>query len=334
MRWCAAVAVICACARPTTIQDELLADRDRGDVIAIRAHGWDLWERLAAGDRWASWQATEQLFQHAAPARPRFRTPRPFMNGGALDLETLPVMFDVRFDPKGAQHVASHHLGDRAHLAELGEFPAFPSDALAIKLTWFAIHAHTPTAMPIWDGEPMRDGGNADRTWSRTITVDPDGGAGNVPLSAFIYRELEAADLPSARSASHDPTLAAGDFVVLVAAHVTTKEIPDWTWQTYWWHDHPDAGRFAAGRPAELRGAAAHYLMDATYSTDRPCFNPWLEARFPDGLESNCVTCHQRAVVGAADYLPVTHGRLRTDDPYFTDHVATDFLWSVAFEAR
>jgi hypothetical protein len=334
MRWCAAVAVISACARPTTIQDELLADRDRGDITKIRAHGWELWQTLAVGDRWATWQATEQLFQHAAPARPRFRTPRPFMNAGALDIETLPVMFDVRFDPKSAHHVAAHHLENRAHLAELAALPAFPSDALAVKLTWFAIHAHTPTVMPIWDGEPMRDTGNADRTWQRTITVDPDGGAGTIPLSAFIYRELDAADLPSARSASHDPTLADGDFVALVAAHVTTKEIPDWTWQTYWWHDHPDDGRFAAGRPVELRGAAANYLMDATYSTDVPCFNPWLEARFPDGLESNCVTCHQRAVVGAADYLPVTRGRLRSDDSYFHGHVATDFLWSVAFEAR
>jgi len=44
---------------------------------------------------------------------------------------------------------------------------------------------------------------------------------------------------------------------------------------------------------------------------------PWLEAHFPDGLQSNCVTCHQRAVVGAADYLPVTQGRLKSDDPYF-----------------
>jgi hypothetical protein len=32
--------------------------------------------------------------------------------------------------------------------------------------------------------------------------------------------------------------------------------------------------------------------------------------------------------------LPVTHGMLRTDDPYFAHRVATDFLWSVAFEAR
>jgi hypothetical protein len=187
--------------------------------------------------------------------------------------------------------------------------------------------------MPIWDGDPNGDA-NADTTWQRTIEVDPDGDAG-VPLARFIYRDLTTeAEVASARIAAHDPDLAIGDHVALVAAHVTTKEIPDWTWQTYWWHDAPDVGRFAADRPAELHGVAASYLMDATYTTDAPCFNPWLEARFPDGVASNCVTCHQRAVVGAEDYLPVTHGRLRTDDPYFRGHLATDFLWSVAFEAR
>lgn len=311
----------------------MIAQRDRGDVVAIRAHGWQLWEQLAARDAWAHWDATEQLFQHAAPAPARFRTPRPFANAGTLDVETLPVMFDVRFDPVAARHLRIQHLGERAVLDALPELPAFPSDALAVKLTWYAVKAHGLTTMPIWDGEPARERGNPDRSWQRTIEVDPDGTRG-VPLSAFIYRELATdGEVESARIAAHDPTLARGDFVALVAAHVTTKEIPDWTWQTYWWHDQPDAGRFAAGRPP-LEGAAAHYLMDATYSTDQPCFNPWLEARFPDGLESNCVTCHQRAIVGASDYLPVTRGRLRDDDPYLAKRVQTDFLWSVAFEAR
>jgi len=353
MRWCGVIAVAAACAPPTSVQDVLIAQRDRGDVVAIRAHAWSLWDQLAAHDAWASWAATEQLFQHAPKAPPRFRTPRPFANAGALDVETLPVMFDVRFDPVAARHLAIQHLGERTVLASAPAVPAFPSDALAVKLTWYAVKAHGLTAMPIWDGEPARERGNPDRSWQRAIAVDPERAvipdgetamvelAGRtsearvVPLAQFISRELETdGEVESARLAAHDPTLARGDFVALVAAHVTTKEIPDWTWQTYWWHDRPDAGRFAADRPTALHGVAANYLMDATYSTDQPCFNPWLEARFPDGLASNCVTCHQRAIVGAADYLPVTRGRMRDDDPYLAGHVQTDFLWSLAFEAR
>lgn len=310
MRWSGVIAIVAACAPPTSVQDVLLAQRDRDDGVAIRAHAWQLWDQLAAHDAWEHWAATEQLFQHAPRVAPWFRTPRPFANDGALDIETLPVAFDVRFDPVAERHLRIQHLDERAVLATLPAFPGFPSDALAVKLTWYAVKAHGLTAMPIWDGEPARARGNADRTWQRGVAVDP-----------------------SARTAMHDPTLARGDFVALVAAHITTKEIPDWTWQTYWWHDQPDVGAYAADRPA-LAGAAGHYLMDATYSAARPCFNPWLEARFPDGLASNCISCHQRAMIGATDYLPVTHGRLRDDDPDLVTRVQTDFLWSVAFEAR
>ncbi len=346
---------ICACActpPPTTLQEALLGDRDRGDVTAMRTHGWELWQHLAGGERlaWEHWPATEQLF---ASEPPKFRTPRPFRHGPVIEAETLPVMFDVLFDPNAARHVKVQHLNERKVLDQLPALPAFPSDATAVKLTWYPVHARGKTAMPIWDGDPANESaeGNADRTWKRAVAVDPDRAvipegettavalAGRafiakvVPLSAFIVRDLVAADLPSARRAAHDPSLVAGDHLALVAVHVTTKEIPDWTWETYWWHDAPTEGRFATTRP-ELHGAAANYLMDVTYSAGTPCFNPWLEARFPDGLASNCVTCHQRAVVGAADYLPVTETRLRDDDPYFAGHIQTDFLWSVAFEAR
>jgi hypothetical protein len=347
-----AVAAIAACGAPQPASTLATATPD-----VLRAHAWQLWAQLATADppAWDAWTPTEQLF--GAPVietRPRFRTPRPFRHGDALERETLPVMFDVLFDPAAAAHVRTQHLGERTHLDALAALPAFPRESVAVKLVWYAVHAHGLTAMPIWDAEPTQPDadGNADRSWRRAVAVDPsehalDGSetadvelegrrltAHVVPLAAFVHRELATADeVATARTAAHDPTLQRGDFVALVAVHLTTKEIPDWTWETYWWHDRPDAGAYAAGRPA-LAGAAAHYLMDATVSTDAPCFNPWLEARFPGGLHSNCVTCHQRAVVGAADYLPVTRGRLRDDDAYFRGHVPTDFVWSIAFEAR
>jgi len=84
-----------------------------------------------------------------------------------------------------------------------------------------------------------------------------------------------------------------------------------------------------------------HYLMDATFSSETPreadctsraCMNPWLEARFQGGLHSNCIACHQRAIVGATDYLPVTRGPLRPGE--LGTAVQTDFVWSVALEAE
>jgi hypothetical protein len=157
------------------------------------------------------------------------------------------------------------------------------------------------------------------------VTVDP---------AQFITRPLATdAELAAARTIARDPTLGRGDLAILLGMHVATKETPDWVWATFWWHDHPGTGRFAAGRPP-LEGPAAHYLMDVAYSGDASCMNPWLEARFVDGVHSNCLTCHQRAALGAADYLPVTHGTLARHDPYFAGKLATDFVWTLALEAR
>ena len=60
-----------------------------------------------------------------------------------------------------------------------------------------------------------------------------------VSLRAFHYFKLTAdqADaLNETRDELHLPNKAeAGDFAVLVAMHVATHEISDWTWQTFWW---------------------------------------------------------------------------------------------------
>jgi hypothetical protein len=31
-----------------------------------------------------------------------------------------------------------------------------------------------------------------------------------------------------------------GDYLVAIASHIITKEIPQWTLQTIWWHDRPN----------------------------------------------------------------------------------------------
>jgi len=312
---CLAVAA-CACQPARTPRPEppppeeqaLLAARDRGDVVAMRAHGWALWAWL--GDRWPSWPSSDVVI--GQPDRV-LRPLRPFRNGDTIEAEALPVMFSVVFDPTAAAHIRRYQLGSRTALRRYAAVPEFPRAAIALKLVWYPVHRDRRTALPIWDGVAANPDarGNPDRTWPRSIAIDP--------------------------------SLALGDHLVLLGMHATTKEIPDWVWATYWWHDRPDDGRFAAGRPTTLTGAARHYLMDVAYSAETPveadgtppaCMNPWLEARFPGGLHSNCLTCHQRAALGAADFLPVTRQALADDDPYFAGKTTTDFLWTLALEAH
>jgi hypothetical protein len=133
--------------------------------------------------------------------------------------------------------------------------------------------------------------------------------------------------------------------MILVGLHFTTKEMVDWTWTTLWWHDMPDRGRFASGRPHSVKNEWAHYLMDVSYDMDLPrerdgsphiCFNPWLEGLFPGGYTSNCMTCHRLAVWPGksvpANLLPVTRGKLSADHPLFSGKAKLDFLWSLARE--
>lgn len=142
--------------------------------------------------------------------------------------------------------------------------------------------------------------------------------------------------------------------MALVALHYTTKEIPNWVWATFWWHDKPTDGPFAKARPGEtiVRGVWRNYLMAVSFDMDLPkeadgsphvAFNPWLEARFANGVNSNCMTCHQRAVWdpqipddagNAPPFLPITRGVASPDDPLFRTSTKVDFLWSLLFEGN
>jgi hypothetical protein len=137
-----------------------------------------------------------------------------------------------------------------------------------------------------------------------------------------------------------------GDYVAFVAAHVTTREIPDWVWATFWWHDDPAAAPYGADRLKTVVGPFRNYRMQVAYSGDTPrepdgsphvAFNPYLEAAFSVGPKSNCIACHQRALLGPdgpGPVFPVIRGQLSKQDPLFAGKVRLDFLWSLAFETK
>jgi hypothetical protein len=140
--------------------------------------------------------------------------------------------------------------------------------------------------------------------------------------------------------------LEAGDRLALVGIHVLAMEIKSGVWGTFWWHDQPGRGPFAADRPVGIAGAWRNYLMDVAFDTTLPlgpdgaakrCFNPWFEAKFPDGghgngLKSNCVNCHSRAAYPRTDFLPILSGPpdLQNDPAFSAGRLRTAQLWSVA----
>ena len=148
-----------------------------------------------------------------------------------------------------------------------------------------------------------------------------------------------------------------GDYAVLVAMHVNTKELVQWTWQTFYWmggtsyaDDYPGSGK---GRPDSIKGVWRNYDMCVAYSqTTQPgnkgamrvCFNPFLETSktIPDGLRSNCVTCHGTARVPAPkpkQFYPTCYDKPvdfgKAGMPFdFGTKTRTDFSWAIVVNSK
>ena len=237
--------------------------------------------------------------------------------------------------------------------------------------------------LPVWDNDTSNpEAGHHWRSWKRVVAVDatrqdvPAGETTTVPfmgiprpkskvvgLNRFYVVPVTAAtlgpinqaiqsrdaDLRLAIRMALERDLQVGDFILFIGTHVTSKEIDDWTWATFWWHDEPDAGRFAQNRPDEVKGVWRNYVMAIADDQVKPLesdgspligYNPWLEGGFGNGIVSNCMTCHRRASYPFTSFLPVTRGLPNPDtDPAFTPpgdpafkpgRLQLDFLWSVS----
>ncbi|HBB88448.1 MAG TPA: hypothetical protein DC047_12615 [Blastocatellia bacterium] len=143
------------------------------------------------------------------------------------------------------------------------------------------------------------------------------------------------------------------DFLVLVAMHVLTKEQPDWTFQSVWWHDKPNDGSYAANRPnipvSQAPGPWRHYLLTSTYGiTQHPggkqwpiAYNPYIELAADHPIATNCMNCHHRAAWTAppASYLAKGKGAPDALDVYsstnaiFNGLLTVDSIWSISDRA-
>lgn len=258
--------------------------------------------------------------------------------------------------------------------------PSFPNNAVALKTVWWPVAKDKLTPLPVWDPgtfsdpDPNHLRGHSPLTWPRVVAIDatrqtvPAGTTAAVNWNNKAFPTARVVGIGSFHAVAIDaPTLAIvkanpallgqatslfsrppeiGDFVVFVGTHLTTKEIGDWVWATFWWHDRPDDGPYAADRPASVSGPWRNYLMSTAYDAVSPkeadgtphiTFNPYVEARFAGGMESNCMNCHSRsswhATWSGTPFLPIFRGPANPNDPaYAAKQLRTDFLWSVALD--
>lgn len=253
--------------------------------------------------------------------------------------------------------------------------PAFPNDSISLKTIWWPVAKDKQTPLPVWDGDtdnPTRS--HPYPTWKRMVAIDPTRtnippgetttvnfhgshpGSQVVGLDKFHVVVLDQQTADNANDNGRlkgfvndvlGRSLQAGDSVVFIGTHLTTKEIDDWVWATLWWHDRPDAGPFAADRTDNVTGVWRNYLMSVTYDLNLPmesdgtphiAFNPYIETGFASGIVSNCMNCHHRAampVLPPPTFLPVFRGNPKPNDPaYAAGLLRTDYLWSIPFNAN
>lgn len=140
-----------------------------------------------------------------------------------------------------------------------------------------------------------------------------------------------------------------GDYLVLVAMHIMTKEQPDWTFQSVWWSDRAGTGPYAADRPSipAAKGPWQNYLMTSTYGwrdVAQPinwpiAYNPYIELAADHPIKTNCMNCHHRAAwpegPSNGSYLrdggPTALQAFKyQNQPIFKGSIGVDSLWSIA----
>lgn len=180
------------------------------------------------------------------------------------------------------------------------------------------------------------------------------------PLNIIYHSKMNAAEAESYNKVGAPfgaLKTEAGDFTVLTAMHINTKAIVNWVWQTMWWQPGEDTPNNYPGNKQGMTDKVKHewrnYAMCTAYNQTQGagspniqvCFNPFLEtsASIPDGLQSNCMSCHGTATAGQDakgkfsslhypdDYLrPIDFN----NDPRFKDYTRTDFSWAIPSNAR
>ncbi|HEV8446435.1 MAG TPA: hypothetical protein VGQ44_06435 [Gemmatimonadaceae bacterium] len=379
-----------------TIQSWIAANND----VAIRAHGWDIWQSITTATRfnqmpvWQTWFSGYEIFEETTQTTLFARSKRGVVQFGARRdvprlapvprgrMDNLPyvhaerVFAFNRFTLSTASFIYENKLNKAQTLSDTNvafEKRRTPTASRAIltspdstdrmsfvlKPVYQFISGTEVTAVPYWFGDSSRattDSANPiASTWRQAVAVDPTGKlqpgdsvwlpVNNegykkclvVPLSAFYWIRITKEDsiaftqfgaangdfIGVANDTSFQAVIQAvrpGNIGLLMAMHVTGKEIPNWTWQSYWWSINPQDPHFGRDRPSTIPAPWNHYNMTVAYYMMRNngaqniAYNPYLESSlsgylpkpggkptdsvFWTGVTTNCMSCHRRASVG------------------------------------
>lgn len=313
--------------------------------------------------------------------------------GGVVDSVANDNWTSVAYSPEAAAHAIKYSLMKNSAVQKyavankIGGIPPFPQRAMTIKPVYLVGHLKDSLIqIPVWHGPPAHSESYADTAWHSWVYLDVHNkqpatktpvpvtsakptaaqiAAATINLKGnLIYFKLDsamAAYINQQQGKVQGIQANTGDLALLVAMHVTTKEVKNWTWQTYYWAPNPanpsspSSAVAASLRPAQITGPAAHYAMAAGYTEVAPnlptnklvkpvlVYNPYLEAgfgpstfgianklnsKFAYGIQTNCMSCHSMAT--SSGNLPYTTDQyINMKDTLFKNQVQLDFAWSI-----
>lgn len=289
---------------------ELQSYVDHGRADDLRSHSWLVFSRLLepAPDkpgfpRWETWYSFEEM-----------------VDGGAR--AAFPPSAAVLYNRELCGEIRRRKLFCKSTLDNLLPTAGQPGpeitidsrEAAAVKTSWQQISFGGDPAdhsVEVWDFHGSLSGRNLGSGVRRVCVYRPG------PSGAGTDCPGEKAPVPLNRFYG-EPV--GGKFRILLGFHFTTRELDNWVWGTFWWHDRPNDGPYASGRPPSLPPPWNNYLMDTAYDMDNPpehdggpkiVYNFYLEGGQTGGTRSNCVTCHRRALWGPNTWA----WRLTLDSP-------------------
>lgn len=204
-------------------------------------------------------------------------------------------------------------LYDYAKNKNRKEIPFFPNNAISIKPVFKLLQTSggkTSFNMAAWNGTTDKLIPFPEKDWESFVTVDIQNkvkkSGSQYHLNDFIHYRFNKEDAhffntEFTEKEKNKLDAKPGDIALLVGMHVATREVTNWTWQTFWWDANsnnppaPSSKAIADMRPDKLKGAARNYAMavayymvnpnepyvgDTIYGKPNYAFNPYLEAGF------------------------------------------------------
>jgi hypothetical protein len=284
--------------------------------------------RLAVSTHGIRFDRPHQLNRggHLAGARTQGDTPLPGAQPIAVTVQyNNPIFLQVRTNQYYLTSVLQS-INDSWGATPLAQqsLEPFPGNSVMTKPTYLFASASAATQLQYWTGPANSDAPSvpAYGRWTDWMWVVPpaidinqfrlthNDGHAVVSVNDFFHFPLTAEDFQP-NSILGASGFQSGDFALLVAMHVASREIDNWTWQTFWWSLTPVT--IPAPIANRIKTPFNHYQVAVGYSFTNDntesalptlCYDPYLETAFDNsvfvkpgqlGIESNCMSCHRSA---------------------------------------